>query len=41
MIIFRNAGALDIRAIKTFGLSSKEGQDKIGRFGTDVIPQLG
>lgn len=36
MIIFRNAGALDIRAIKTFGLSSKEGQDKIGRFGTGL-----
>ena len=36
MIIFRNSGALDIRAIKTFGLSSKEGQDKIGRFGTGL-----
>ena len=36
MIIFRNPGHLDIRAIKTFGLSSKEGQDKIGRFGTGL-----
>lgn len=36
MIIFRNPGVLDIRAIKTFGLSSKEGQDKIGRFGTGL-----
>ena len=36
MIIFRNSGSLDVRAIKTFGLSSKEGQDKIGRFGTGL-----
>ena len=36
MIIFRNNGTLDTRAIKTFGLSSKEGQDKIGRFGTGL-----
>lgn len=36
MIVFRNPGSLDIRAIKTFGLSSKEGQDKIGRFGTGL-----
>lgn len=36
MIIFRNSGTLDVRAIKTFGLSSKSGQDKIGRFGTGL-----
>lgn len=36
MIIFSNEGSLDIRALKTFGLSSKEGQDKIGRFGTGL-----
>lgn len=36
MILFRNEGSIDIRALKTFGLSSKEGQDKIGRFGTGL-----
>ena len=36
MILFRNEGAIDLRAIKTFGLSSKSGQDKIGRFGTGL-----
>lgn len=36
MIIFRNPGIFDIRGLMTFGLSSKEGQDKIGRFGTGV-----
>lgn len=36
MIIFRNPGTLDLRAIRTFGLSSKDGQDKIGRFGTGL-----
>lgn len=36
MIIFRNPGTFDLRGLTTFGLSSKEGQDKIGRFGTGV-----
>jgi hypothetical protein len=36
MIIFRNEGHIDMRAVKTFGLSSKSGQDKIGRFGTGL-----
>jgi hypothetical protein len=36
MIIFRNPGQIDLRAIKTFGLSSKSGQNKIGRFGTGL-----
>lgn len=36
MIIFQNPGAIDIRALTTFGLSSKAGQDKIGRFGTGL-----
>lgn len=36
MIYFRNPGTIDIRAIKTFGLSSKDGQSKIGRFGTGL-----
>ena len=36
MIHFRNPGAIDLRALTTFGLSSKAGQDKIGRFGTGL-----
>ena len=36
MIVFRNKGAIDLRALTTFGLSSKAGQDKIGRFGTGL-----
>lgn len=36
MIIFRNSGVLDIRSVTTFGLSSKDGQEKIGRFGTGL-----
>lgn len=36
MIIFRNQGQIDLRALTTFGLSSKSGQDKIGRFGTGL-----
>jgi hypothetical protein len=37
MIIFENKGALDIRAIKTFGVSSKENkQTAIGYFGTGL-----
>lgn len=35
MIVFRNPGTLDIRALKTFGLSSK-GESQIGRFGTGL-----
>lgn len=37
MIVFRNPGTIDLRALRTFGLSSKAGQqDKIGRFGTGL-----
>jgi len=36
MIIFRNEGTIDIRAVQTFGLSSKADQEKIGRFGTGL-----
>jgi hypothetical protein len=36
MIIFSNPGSLDLRAVTTFGLTSKEGQGKIGRFGTGL-----
>lgn len=36
MIVFENAGDLDLRALRTFGLSSKAGSDKIGRFGTGL-----
>lgn len=36
MIIFKNTGAIDLRAISTFGLSSKADQNKIGRFGTGL-----
>jgi hypothetical protein len=35
MIVFRNPGTLDIRALKTFGLSSKD-ESQIGRFGTGL-----
>lgn len=36
MIIFENAGKIDIRAIKTFGVSVKEGENPIGFFGTGL-----
>lgn len=37
MIVFSNPGTLDLRALKTFGLTSKSNQDnKIGRFGTGL-----
>lgn len=35
MILFKNPGLIDLRGLKTFGLSSK-GQDQIGRFGTGL-----
>lgn len=35
-VIFKNPGVIDLRALSTFGLSSKEGEDKIGRFGTGL-----
>ncbi len=34
--IFQNKGLIDIRAIKTFGVSSKEGDSPIGFFGTGL-----
>jgi len=34
MIIFENTGALDVRAITVVGLTSKDGETTIGRFGT-------
>lgn len=36
MILFQNHGTLDVRAITTFGVSSKEGDDNIGFFGTGL-----
>lgn len=36
MIIFYNKGPLDIRAIKTFGMSAKISNDAIGFFGTGM-----
>ncbi len=33
-IFFHNPGVLDIRAVNTFGLSAKEGENPIGFFGT-------
>lgn len=36
MITFRNKGALDVRAITTFGVSSKENDNAIGFFGTGL-----
>lgn len=37
MIVFQNKGAIDIRAIKTFGVNSKDNQDSaIGYFGTGL-----
>jgi hypothetical protein len=36
MIIFENAGEIDIRSISTFGVSVKEGDNPIGFFGTGL-----
>lgn len=36
MIIFQNKGAIDIRAIKTFGISAKDNDSAIGFFGTGL-----
>lgn len=36
MIIFRNSGVIDIRAVTTFGVSSKENAGAIGFFGTGL-----
>lgn len=36
MLVFRNPGPLDIRAIKTFGLSAKNSPNAIGYFGTGM-----
>jgi hypothetical protein len=36
MIIFRNQGEMDMRAVTTFGLSAKSGSNPIGRFGTGL-----
>lgn len=36
MIVFRNSGELDIRAVKTFGLSAKTSNEAIGYFGTGL-----
>ena len=47
MITFINPGSLDLRAIKVVGLTSKSGEDTIGRFGTGfkyalaVVARLG
>lgn len=34
--VFRNKGTLDVRSITTFGVSSKEGKNPIGFFGTGL-----
>lgn len=36
MIVFKNSGELDIRAVKTFGLSVKTSNEAIGYFGTGL-----
>ena len=36
MILFENDGEIDIRAVTTFGVSSKEGDNPIGMFGTGL-----
>lgn len=36
MIIFKNKGLIDLRALKTFGVSSKEKENPIGFFGTGL-----
>ncbi|MDP2074607.1 hypothetical protein [Hydrogenophaga sp.] len=36
MIIFENAGEIDVRSISTFGVSVKEGDNPIGFFGTGL-----
>lgn len=36
MIIFKNKGELDLRAIRTFGISAKTNNDAIGFFGTGM-----
>lgn len=36
MIIFSNSGEIDMRAVTTFGLSVKESDSAIGRFGTGL-----
>lgn len=36
MIIFQNEGEIDIRALTTFGLSAKDCDNPIGRFGTGL-----
>ena len=36
MIVFSNPGILDMRGLTTFGLTSKSGQSKLGRFGTGL-----
>lgn len=36
MILFKNAGEIDVRSISTFGISVKEGSNPIGFFGTGL-----
>lgn len=36
MIVFENAGEIDVRSISTFGVSVKEGDNPIGFFGTGL-----
>lgn len=36
MIVFKNPGILDIRAVKTFGMSAKSNDNAIGFFGTGL-----
>jgi hypothetical protein len=36
MIVFKNAGVIDVRSISTFGVSVKEGKNPIGFFGTGL-----
>ena len=36
-VIFQNEGLVDLRAVTSFGVSSKETSDAIGYFGTGLL----
>ena len=35
-VVFENQGLVDVRAIKTFGVSVKENENQMGFFGTGL-----
>lgn len=37
MIVFKNKGLIDLRALTTFGVSSKVSENPIGIFGTGAL----